>query len=92
MSKINKNTPTYTALIVPTFKALKELGGSGTNNEIYEFVVNDLKLPTNIIEESHLSSLTQTEIQYQLAWARTYLKKYGIISNSGRSVWSITPL
>jgi len=26
-----------------------------------------------------------------LAWARTYLSKYGVITNSTRSVWSITP-
>ena len=33
----------------------------------------------------------QSEFDYQLAWAKTYLKKYGAISNSARSVWSIEP-
>ena len=29
----------------------------------------------------------QTEFQYRLAWARTYLKKAGLIENSSRGVW-----
>jgi restriction system protein len=32
----------------------------------------------------------QTEVQYRLAWARTYLKKYGAITNSSRGVWSLS--
>jgi len=32
----------------------------------------------------------QTEFQYRLAWARTYLKQYGLIENSSRGVW-VTP-
>ena len=89
MRKDNKNVPTYRDLIIPTFKALQDLGGSGTNNEIYEKVISNMNYPDEVIELSHLGSTTQTEIQYQLAWARTYLKKSNYINNSGRSVWSI---
>ena len=32
----------------------------------------------------------ETEIEYRLAWARTYLKKYGLIDNSSRGVWALT--
>lgn len=90
MSKNNPKIPTYTGLIVPTFKALKDLGGSGTNNEIYEKVIDNEQFTRDILEESHLGSKTQTEVQYQLAWARTYLKDYGAIMNSSKGVWSIT--
>ncbi len=31
-----------------------------------------------------------TEIGYRLAWARTYLKYFGLLSNSARGVWAIT--
>jgi restriction system protein len=31
-----------------------------------------------------------TELQYRLAWARTYLKAYGMIDNSRRGVWVLT--
>lgn len=92
MGRERKNlSPTYTELIVPTYDALKQLGGSGTNNEIYEKVIVDLNLSDEVLDEPHLGSLNQSEVEYQLAWARTYLKNYGIIVNSARSVWSITP-
>lgn len=92
MSKTKKTKgPTYTDLIIPTFTCLKELGGSGNNSEICTAVIKLLQLPNEIIDESHLGSETQSELQYQLAWARTYLKNFGVIVNSSRSVWSITP-
>ena len=31
-------------------------------------------------------------IAYRLAWARTYLKKYGFLENSSRGVWTLTKL
>lgn len=82
-------SPTCTELILPTYKALLELGGSGTNNEIYEQIIKDLQLSDEIVDESHLGSENQTELEYQLAWARTYLKNFGVILNSARSVWAI---
>lgn len=84
-------SPTYVDLIIPTYNALKELGGSGTNTEICEKVIELLELPDEVIDESHLGNINQTELEYQLAWARTYMKNFGIIENSARSVWSITP-
>lgn len=91
MGRERKNlSPTYTELIIPTYDALKQLGGSGTNNEIYERVIVNLNLSDEVLDEPRLGSLNQSEVEYQLAWARTYLKNYGIIVNSARSVWSIT--
>ena len=31
-----------------------------------------------------------TEIEYRLMWTRTYLKKYGLLDNSSRGIWSLT--
>jgi restriction system protein len=31
-----------------------------------------------------------TEIGYRLAWARTYLKGMGLLTNSSRGVWALT--
>jgi restriction system protein len=33
---------------------------------------------------------SQTQVEYRLSWARTYLKKYGILENSSRGVWALT--
>jgi restriction system protein len=91
MGRVKKiKCPTYTELIIPTFEALKELGGSGTNDEICTTVINNLKLSDEAVDEAHLGSNNQSELQYQLAWARTYMKNFGVILNSARSVWSIS--
>ena len=82
---------TYKELIVPTYEALLELGGSATNNEICAQVIKAMNFPDDVVDEPHLGNINQTELEYQLAWARTYLKTFGVIVNSGRSVWAIAP-
>ena len=93
MAKKKKiKSPTQLELVEPTFAALVELGGSATISEIYESVVAMLNLPDSVIDEPHKGNASQqTELEYQLAWARTRLKNYGAISNSKRGVWMITP-
>lgn len=76
----------YKELIIPTYEALLELGGSGTNDEICAQVIKAMSLPDEIVDEPHLGNINHTELEYQLAWARTYLKNFGVIINSGRSV------
>ncbi len=74
----------------PLLQALHELGGSGTVEEIYEKVAERLQLPEEVLSVPHSPEKSnQTEVEYRLAWARTYLKKYGILENSSRGVWAI---
>ena len=93
MAKKKKiKSPTQLELVEPTFSALVELGGSATISEIYDRVVAMLNLPDSVIDEPHKGNASQqTELEYQLAWARTRLKNYGAIANSKRGVWMITP-
>ena len=90
-NKIDSRIPQYSNLIMPTFIALKKLGGSGTNDEILNQVINVLNLPDEVADITHNGNVNQSELSYRLAWARTYLANYGAIQNSARSVWSITP-
>lgn len=83
--------PKYGELITVTFKVLKELGGSGKNDEINEKAAELLNLSDEVLEHPHLNSSSISEVNYRLAWARTFLKKHGAIANSARAVWSITP-
>jgi len=75
-------------MLLPTIQALQFLGGSGTTEEVYEKVVQILNVPDKILEILH-GSTSQTEVEYRLAWSRTYLKKYGLLQNSSRGVWSL---
>lgn len=84
------NIPNYAQLIEYTFLALKELGGSGKNNEINDKVAELMNLSEDILDVPHLNSSSMSEVHYRCAWARTLLKNHGAIENSARSVWSIT--
>jgi len=89
--KYPSDMPSSKSLLEPVMKALEELGGSGTNKEICDKVIELQKIPRRLTEMSHLGSETRTEIEYRIAWAKTYLKKQGAITNSARSVWTIIP-
>jgi restriction system protein len=85
--------PTYDALMNPVIQALKNLGGSGTIEEIYNKVAEIMELSDEQLEVLHNPEKGgRTEVEYRLAWARTYLKKYGVIDNSSRGVWALTPM
>ncbi|MFB9108752.1 restriction endonuclease [Flavobacterium gyeonganense] len=78
----------YDDLFNPTIKALKNLGDSGSVTEIEEEVIKVLNLTEDAINEIHRESTTK--LTYRLAWARNYLKRYGILENSSRGVWALT--
>jgi len=86
------NVPTFDRLMNPLVQALKELGGSGTIEEINSKVAEIAHLSDEQLEILHNPEKgSQTEVEYRLGWARTYLKKYGILENSSRGVWALTP-
>ena len=86
-----RTVPNYPQLIEATFIALKQLGGSGRNEEINKKVYAVLDVDDDALEVLHTGNPNMTEIDYRLAWARTLLKNYGAVRNSGRKVWSLTP-
>lgn len=84
--------PQYHEMMNPLLAALRELGGSGSIGEINETTIVRLDLTDEVLETLHNPEKSnQTEVEYRLAWARTYLKKYGILDNSSRGVWVIKP-
>ena len=90
--KNSTKMPTYHELMNPQLQALHELGGSGSIEEIAQKVAELSDLPEEILNLPHNpEKSSQTEIEYRLAWARTYLKKYGILDNSDRGIWIIVP-
>jgi restriction system protein len=83
--------PTYDRLMNPVLQALRELGGSGSTDEIYQRVAENLELPESVLSVLHdPETSNQTEVQYRMAWARTYLKKFGFLETPQRGLWSVT--
>lgn len=76
----------------PTLQALQELGGSATIEELYNKVAETMGLTDEQLEAIHNAERgSQTEADYRLAWTRSYLKNYGVIENSHRGIWALTP-
>ncbi len=81
--------PQYHELFNPTLGAIRTLGGSASNSEIANRVIEDMRLPDAITQLPHGRG-NLTELEYRLFWARTYLKQFGVIDNSERGIWSFT--
>jgi restriction system protein len=83
--------PTFDDYMKPMVAALRRLGGSATNNELYEAIVDDMKLSEEQLSLIHDPERgNQTEAAYRMAWAKTWLKKAGFLTNSARGVWTLT--
>jgi restriction system protein len=81
--------PQYNEFFWPVVQALKETGGSASIAEMYERVVADMRLSEEVLAVPHGDGTT-SEVEYRLAWARTYLKKVGAVDNSERGIWALT--
>ena len=80
----------YDDLFNPVLQALHTLGGSGTNSEIEETIIQQMNLTDEEIEDIHRGNTTK--LNYRCAWAKNYLKRYGLLENSSRAVWSLSNL
>ena len=76
-------------LLNPVLEAMHELGGSANVGEIENRVIPILGLTEEEINDIHRGSTTK--LTYRLAWARNYLKHFGLLENSSRGVWALTP-
>lgn len=85
-----EQVPSYDKLMIPVLNALNTLGGSGTIEEINEKVYEVENFSEEILQVPHKEDGSQSEVDYRLAWARTYLKKFGLLENSARGVWNLT--
>lgn len=90
---MSNKMPTFDDLMNPLLNSLVALGGSGSIDEIYDKVIEIEKISEDISSVLHSPDKSNiTEVAYRLAWARTYLKKYGFLENSSRGVWALTKL
>ena len=83
------DVPQYNEMLWPTLQAVAELGGSASIGEIIETVIKREGF-SNAQQAVLHNNGPETEIGYRLAWARTYLKGMGLLTNSARGVWALT--
>ncbi len=81
--------PPYQDLLWPAVQAMRDLGDSGSIDEITERVL-ELGDYSDVQQAVLHGDGPGTEIAYRLAWARSYLKGMGLADNSRRGIWSLT--
>lgn len=72
----------------PLLDALRGLGGSAKPDEAVDRVSDDLKISDEVLNETLPSG--GSRFRNQVAWARFYLVREGLISSSKHGVWSLT--
>jgi restriction system protein len=81
--------PPYNALLWPALVALRSLGGTAKLEEIDEAIIEAEGFSDQQMGVLHKDG-PRSEVEYRLAWARTYLKSMGIFANPSRGTWTVT--
>lgn len=85
--------PTYPELFQLTIDILKNYNGIASINTIEIDAAESLKLTESAKLKIHNPKEGyRTELGYQLAWSRLYLKKSGFIENLERGIWGLTEI
>ena len=74
---------------VPTLKALRDLGGSASIDEIDDKVSELEALTQEQLDQTYPTSGAAIAVD-RIAWARTYLKIAGLAGSGGRGIWVLT--
>jgi len=80
--------PKFVSFLGPVVEALKELGGSGRPAEVRDIVARKCEISEKA--QSELLAGGALRFDNQVAWARFYLVKAGLIDSSKRGVWRLT--
>lgn len=72
----------------PLLDALRALGGSAKADEAVDRVAADLEIPDALLNETLPSG--SSRFRNQVAWARFYLVREGLLDSSKHGVWSLT--
>ncbi len=82
--------PKFSEMFIPILMALNNLGGSAFLERLDQESIRIMEIPKAVTKVLHTGSKNRTEVCYRLAWARTYLKKYGLIENPERGTWCLS--
>lgn len=74
---------------VPTMKALRDLGGSASIEEIQDRLTETEGLSQAQLDQVYPTSGDQI-VPDRMSWARTYLKIAGLVTSGGRGIWVLT--
>jgi len=73
----------------PLLKALIDLDGSGKPKEVVAQIAKNLSIPDKRLEETLKPGTSR--FSNQMAWARQYLVREGLLQDSKRGIWVFLP-
>lgn len=85
---VNMGGPEFVRLFAPLLDTLRELGDSGRPKEVSEKIAARLNLDDEVLNRTLKNG--SSRFANQVAWARFYLAKAGLIDTSRRGVWTLT--
>jgi len=80
--------PEFLRFCIPILGVLRDLGGSGRPAEVTDHVIERMHVPEE--EQQVTNKNGGSRVRNQVAWARFYMVKAGLISSSQHGVWSLT--
>ncbi len=81
--------PVFLRFVLPVVETLRELGYSGAAGEVTDRVIERCKISEK--EQAETTANGQSRVRNEIAWARFYLAKGGLLGSSQRGIWSLTP-
>ncbi|WP_294019438.1 restriction endonuclease [Sphingomonas sp.] len=81
--------PTHEDFMLPTLRVLESHGGSATNEEIVESLIEMLGITPAQMEVTYPTSGVGIVVD-RMSWARSYLKYPGFVDNPKRKMWVLT--
>lgn len=78
----------FSRFIRPLIETLKEMGGSGSSREVTDAVIESMDISEEELSESLKNGASR--VRNQVAWARQYSVKAGLLDSSKRGIWALT--
>lgn len=88
---VGTRIPVYQDYMNPILDALRSAGRPLTIEELGQRVAESMALAANVVAIPHDPEVPdRSEVGYRMAWARTYLKKAGLLVNPKQGTWALT--
>jgi 5-methylcytosine-specific restriction protein B len=82
--------PAFQAYMNPILEVLRESGSGLQIPDLDAKVIDRMRIPEAVLRIRHGDDPGVSEVSYLMAWARTYLKKAGLLNNPRRGFWLTT--
>ncbi|MBI4977149.1 MAG: restriction endonuclease [Spirochaetes bacterium] len=79
--------PKFMQYCLPIINILKDLGGSGNPSEVTDLVIERCNISDE--DQAVTNKNGGSKVKNQIAWARFYLVKFGILESDSYGIWSI---